>query len=202
MVKKIVSFTGHISGCHINPAVTVGLFFGGKIGLIKTVLYVVVQCVGAIVGAALLKAMAGTVEGHEKLGITLPNENLNEGQAFGVEFFIAMVLVLVVFAVAGDEDNAATVRGSAPLAIGLSITACHLAAIPLTGSGMNPARSLGPAAVVGDFTSHWVYWIGPLLGGMCAAFLYQLVLKAPPRETAAPASQYDEVRQKEAEDGV
>merc|ERR1712241_1230530 len=89
-------------------------------------------------------------------GITDP---VNAGQAFGIEFQITMVLVLVVFGAAADEDN--EVKGSAPLAIGLSITACHLFAVPITGASMNPARSFGPAAVGSKWNDHWVYWLGP-----------------------------------------
>ena len=91
---------------------------------------------------------------------------------------ISMVLVMVVFAAAVYDINAATVNGSAPLAIGLSITTCHLFAVPLTGSSMNPTRSLGTAVVLGQFDNHWVYWVGPLLGGALAAVFYQLVLRA------------------------
>ena len=101
-------------------------------------------------------------------------------QAFGIEFMITLVLVLVVFAAAADTNNTASVKGSAPLAIGLSITTCHLFAIPLTGSSMNPARSLGPSIVAGCWDNHWVYWAGPVMGGVTAALLYQLVFQAPP----------------------
>ena len=154
-----------------------------QVGLLKGLLYMVAQSAGAVVGAALLQALVPpTVRGRtgaagETLGNTGLAAQLSPAQGVGVEFFITMVLVLVVFAAAADENNASSVKGSAPLAIGLSITTCHLFAIPLTGSSMNPARSLGPALVTGLWRHHWVYWVGPLLGGVAGALLYQVALR-------------------------
>ena len=178
-VATLAQTLGHVSGCHINPAVTLGLVVGRKIGMLKGSLYVGAQCVGAIAGAAILSAVVpADVRGAAGLGMTSVASNVTLGQAVAVEMLITMVLVMVVFAAAADAINAATVKGSAPLAIGLSITTCHLFAVPLTGSSMNPARSLGPAVVLGQFDNHWVYWVGPLLGGVLAALFYQLVLRA------------------------
>lgn len=99
-----------------------------------------------------------SVNGRENLGTSVPNTALgiNGGQAMGIEFFITFLLVLVVYGSAADENNTPSVKGSAPLAIGLSITTAHLFAVPLTGSGMNPARSLGPAIIANKWTAHWV----------------------------------------------
>ena len=132
----------------------------------------VAQCVGATVGAGILSILVpGKILGTSAL------TNINAGQGFGIEFIITMVLVLVVFAAAADGNNAESVKGSAPLAIGLSITACHLFAIELTGSSMNPARTFGPSAINNMWANHWVYWLGPILGGVTAAIIYQLILK-------------------------
>lgn len=190
-VATMAQSIGHISGCHINPAVTAGLFIGRKIGLIKALLYVVFQCLGATAGSGLLMAVTDTaVRGVDGLGMTTVNPNISAGQAFGIEFLITFVLILVVFGAAADDDNVPNVKGSAPLAIGLSITTCHLFAIPFTGSSMNPARTFGPAVVLGAWEHHWVYWLGPILGGMTASLIYQLVLKAAPY---APVSKVDSV---------
>ena len=104
---------------------------------------------------------------------------ISVGQGFGIEFFITFVLVLVVFASAADDNNTPSVKGSAPLAIGLSITTCHLFAIPLTGSSMNPARSFGSNVVFGKMENLWLYFLGPILGGITAAIVYQLCFQAP-----------------------
>jgi len=177
-VATLAQTLGHVSGCHVNPAVTAGLITGAKIGVVKGLLYVVAQCIGAIVGAGILSVLIP--EANAELGVGCSGvSGISSGQAFGVEFIITMVLVLVVFAAAADGNNSASVKGSAPLAIGLSITTCHLFAIPLTGSSMNPARTLGPSVVFSSWSNHWVYWLGPVLGGVTAALIYQLLLKAP-----------------------
>lgn len=194
-VATIAQSIGHVSGCHINPAITAGLMVGAKIGLIKGLLYIVAQCIGAVIGAALLKAFipGGVVPGVTGLGSKsavhpVLVEGVTAGQGLGIELFITFVLVLVVYAAAADEDNSGSVKGSAPLAIGLSISTCHLFAIPLTGSSMNPARSFGPALVAGNWANHWVYWVGPILGGIFAALTYLLVFKAEKPYTAVATS--------------
>jgi aquaporin related protein len=176
-VATVAQAIGHISGCHINPAVTVGLLVVGKIKPIKGALYIIFQCIGAIAGAAILKALLPEAL-QTPLGMTTPHPNIGVAQAFGVEFIITFVLVLTVFGVC--DDLRTDVKGSAPLAIGLSITACHLAAIKFTGSSMNPARTFGPAVITGNFEEHWIYWMGPCAGGAAAALLYNNAFRVRP----------------------
>jgi len=179
IVASLAQILGHVSGCHINPAVTIGLITGAKVGIIKGILFMAIQMVGGITGAAILRGLVPeSVRGGGSLGAT-GLDGITPAQGFGVEMFITMVVVLTVFAAAADENNAINVKGSAPVAIGLAVTAGHLFAIPLTGSGMNPARALGPAVVTGMTANHWVFWVGPLVGGILAGLIYQLVLKAP-----------------------
>lgn len=179
-VATIAQTVGHISGCHINPAITVGLVAGAKVEVLKGLAYVVAQSLGGLLGAALLKCLVpDDTRGQSSLGSTQLGDGVSLVQGFGIEFFISFVLVMVVFGAAADENNAANVKGSAPLAIGLSITACHLFAIPLTGASMNPARTLGSNVVAGKFKDLWLYLLAPTLGGLVAGLLYQGVFAAP-----------------------
>jgi len=180
VLASLAQGLGHVSGAHLNPAVTLGLWLGRQVGLLRGLLYVGAQCGGAVAGSAILRLLLPhDVRGSGGLGLTQPNPLVGLGQAVAVEAIITGLLVIVVFAVAGDPTNSPSVKGSAPLAIGLTVAACHLFAVPLTGSSMNPARSLGPAAVLSNFSNHWVYWVGPLLGGAVAALFYQVVLRTP-----------------------
>jgi len=179
-VATIAQTVGHISGCHINPAITVGLVAGAKVEVLKGLAYVVAQSLGGLLGAALLKCLVpDDTRGQSSLGSTQLGVDVSLLQGFGIEFFISFVLVMVVFGAAADENNAANVKGSAPLAIGLSITACHLFAIPLTGASMNPARTLGSNVVAGKFKDLWLYLLAPTLGGLVAGLLYQGVFADP-----------------------
>jgi len=128
-VATMAQCIGHVSGCHINPAVTLGLFVGRKIGLIASVLYIIFQCIGALIGAALLLAISPDNRVGDPIpGITgFRSAGLNAGQAFLIEFVITFVLVLTVYAAAADDGN--EVKGSAPLAIGLAIAIAHLFAV-------------------------------------------------------------------------
>jgi len=212
-VATLAQTIGHVSGCHINPAVSLALIVGAKIGIVKGFLYIVFQCLGAICGAGILKGIVKTeIRGASGLGLTNLGPHVDVGEAIVVEMLITAVLAMVVFGAAADQFNSANVKGSAPLAIGLSITGCHLFAIPLTGSSMNPARSLGPAVILGNFENHWVYWVGPLLGGLIGALVYQLVFRVrpqPEKKTAKNQNQrfkhekspeYQPVKEKQNED--
>merc|ERR1712013_749058 len=172
-VMGIASFTGHISGGNLNPAVSMGLLVGGNLSLLKFVVYVVSQCIGAVIGSAILFGVT-----PEALRGSLGSNGLAEGVSpFGgmvMELLMTMVLVLVVYASAVDSANK-TAPMVAPLLIGLTVTVAHLVLMPYTGTSINPARSLGPALVSGAVDDHWVFWVGPLLGGALGGLLYKFV---------------------------
>ncbi|XP_056453283.1 aquaporin-4-like isoform X1 [Gadus chalcogrammus] len=161
---------GHISGGHINPAVTAAMLVTRKISLAKAVFYVLAQCLGAVVGAAVLSLVTpSAVSGG--LGVTMVNPKISVGHALVVELLITFQLVFTIFATCDPKRT--DLGGSASLSIGLAVVIGHLFAIPYTGASMNPARSLGPALVTLNFSDHWVYWIGPVLGAILAAGLYE-----------------------------
>lgn len=180
-VATIAQAVGHVSGCHINPAVTCAMLVARHISVLRALIYIVCQCLGALVGAAILKGVTPEkIQGS--LGMTTRNEQIDAAQALGIELLITFVLVLTVFGACDERRN--DVKGSAPLAIGLSITTCHLFAVPITGSSMNPARTFGPAVITGLWQDHWVYWAGPILGGLAAALIYSYIFRAPKDNTA------------------
>ncbi|CAE5959998.1 unnamed protein product [Arabidopsis arenosa] len=162
-----VSIAANHSGGHVNPAVTFGLVVGGKVTIITGVFYWIAQLLGSTVACFLLKFVTG--------GLAIPIHNVAAGvgsaQGVVMEIIITFALVYTVYATAIDSNNG-TLGTIAPLAIGLIVGANILAAGPFSGGSMNPARSFGPALAAGDFSGHWVYWVGPLLGGGLAGVIY------------------------------
>ncbi|KAF7668477.1 hypothetical protein LDENG_00008030 [Lucifuga dentata] len=169
-IATMVQCFGHISGAHINPAVTAAMVVTRKLSLAKSVFYVVAQCLGAVTGAGIIYFITpAAVRGN--LGVTLVNPTISVGHALLVELLITFELVFTVFATCDSKRT--DLGGSAGLAIGFAVAIGHLFAIPYTGASMNPARSLGPAMVTVNFENHWVYWVGPILGAIIAAGLYE-----------------------------
>lgn len=184
----MVSNLGHISGAHFNPAVTVGVWVAGRIGTLRGLVYVVAQLVGAAAGAGLLRwALPRTIWEQTALGLTQVNAaaGISDGKAVLIEAVLTSFLVFTVFAAAVDERGAfGKVAG---LTIGLVLTMDILVAGPLTGASMNPARTFGPALVVGEWSDFWVYVAGPFAGGIIAASLYWLAFLRAREPTQAPA---------------
>jgi len=169
-----VSATGHISGGHINPAVTAGFLVTGRITRTLGVFYMLSQLVGAIIASLLLKAIFPE-SAWQPVNLGTPALGVDTSYWDGVllELILTFFLVFTVFAVAVDERAPKNIYG---FAIGLVLTFDILAGGPISGAAMNPARALGPALVSGFWDNHLVYWLGPLLGGMAAALIYNYLL--------------------------
>lgn len=173
---------GHISGTHINPAVTLGVFAAGKIDAARAFSYIVFQILGGIVGAFALRWVLGGAQ--TGLGATVPAQSLTTGG--GVTISITPVIALIVEAIltfflvntilnAGVSGKATPVDG---LAVGFTLVFCILMGGPLTGASLNPARTIGPALAADNYRDLWVYLIGPPLGAIAAGLLYKLVYEA------------------------
>ncbi|XP_049887358.1 aquaporin AQPAe.a [Pectinophora gossypiella] len=182
-VFAAVSAIGHMSGGHLNPAVTAGMLATGRVKVARGILYIIAQCAGAAAGSGLLKALTPE-RAAGKLGVTGLGNDVTELQGFGIEFFLGFVLVFVVCGVC--DPHKPDSKATAPLAIGLTVTLGHLLAVDYTGSAMNPARSFGSALVAADWGSHWVYWAGPIAGGVAGALLYVHGFSAPAPEPNNP----------------
>lgn len=179
IVATLAQAIGHVSGCHVNPAVTLSLFATGDCKLIRTFLYIVVQCLGAVAGSGMLM-VATPSQFQGNLGATTLHTEVTLAQGFFYEAVLTFLLVFVIHGVCDPRRK--DIKGSAPLAIGLAITACHLSGIKYTGSSINPARSLGPAVLKNTWDDHWIYWAGPIVGGLCAGLLYKFVFKVRKNE--------------------
>ncbi|XP_030607170.1 aquaporin-1-like [Archocentrus centrarchus] len=167
---------GHISGAHLNPAITLGLVTSCHISLLQALFYMLAQMLGAVVGSAIVYGVRP--EYNDSLGVNKLN-GISPAQGFGMEFMLTLQLVLCMVAVCDKRRNAGRF---APLVTGFAVTLGHLAGISYTGCGINPARSFGPAIIQKSFVDHWVYWAGPLSAGVVAALLYNYVL-APSDES-------------------
>lgn len=172
---------GHISGCHLNPAVTVGLWAGGRFDARDIPLYVIAQLLGAIIAAFLLFYIASGNPAYDLATNGLAANGFGAGSPGGYDlvagFTIEIVLTAVfLWVIMGSTDGRAP-AGFAPLAIGLTLTLIHLIAIPVTNTSVNPARSTGPALVVGGLALQqlWLFWLAPLLGALVGGWLYRTV---------------------------
>ena len=169
---------GHISGCHLNPAVSVGLATAGRFKASELLPYVVAQVLGAIVAAAVLYFIASGKAGFELSGGLASNgygEHSPGGYSLAAGFVTEVVMTFMfLLIILGATDERAP-KGFAPIAIGLGLTLIHLISIPVTNTSVNPARSTGPALIVGGWALEqlWLFWVAPLFGAVLAGFAYR-----------------------------
>jgi aquaporin Z len=174
---------GHISGCHLNPAVTVGLWTAGRFPLRAIAPYVCAQVLGAILASTLLLTIASGAAHFDVVESGLAQNGYGAGSpgsyslqaAWLTESILTGVFLIVIL---GATDPRAPV-GFAPIAIGLALTLIHLISIPVTNTSVNPARSTGPALLLGGlaFQQLWLFWVAPLLGGVAGGLLYRFLLE-------------------------
>ncbi|KAL0298648.1 UNVERIFIED_CONTAM: putative aquaporin PIP2-5 [Sesamum radiatum] len=183
MIFILVYCTAGISGGHINPAVTFGLFLARKVSLVRAVMYMVAQCLGAICGVGLVKAFQRSHYKRYGGGANGLSDGYSVGVGLAAEIIGTFVLVYTVFSATDPKRSArdSHVPVLAPLPIGFAVFMVHLATIPITGTGINPARSLGAAVILNDdkaWHDHWIFWVGPFIGAAIAAFYHQFILRA------------------------
>jgi aquaporin Z len=169
---------GHISGCHLNPAVTFGLWAGGRHPTGEILPYVAAQVLGGVAGAFLLYLIASGQPGFDLANGLAANGygehspgGYSQGTAFVTEAVMTFMFLIIIL---GSTDRRAP-AGLAPIAIGLGLTLIHLISIPVTNTSVNPARSTGPALVVGDWAMSqlWLFWVAPILGALIAGYFYR-----------------------------
>jgi MIP family channel proteins len=187
----MVSNLGHISGGHFNPAITLGFVITRRIIPSLAVVYWVAQILGGIAAALVLRVIFS--KAMVKHAVPIPHDVTN-GKAVIIELILTFFLVWAVWATAVDPRGA--FKAIAGLGIGLTITIDVLMGGPFTGAAMNPARAFGPEIAAHAFKGWWVYWIGPILGAVLAAGLYEFLYLSPakPQVVGTPGSGVDEPR--------
>ena len=169
---------GHISGCHLNPAVSIGLVAGGRFKAADLPAYIIAQVIGAVAAAAVLYFIASGKAGFSLAGGLASNgyEAHSPGGYSLAAAFVAEVVLTAFFLliIMGSTDKRAP-AGFAPIAIGLTLTLIHLISIPVTNTSVNPARSTGPALIVGDWalSQLWLFWVAPIIGAVIGGVLYR-----------------------------
>jgi aquaporin Z len=175
---------GHISGCHLNPAVTLGLFVGRRFPARDLAPYIVAQVLGAIVGAGVLYLIASGKPGFDLSGGLAANGYAdhspgNYSLLAGLVSEVVLTFMFLLIILGATDDRAPS--GFAPIAIGLGLTLVHLIGIPVTNTSVNPARSTGPAVFVGGWAlaQLWLFWVAPIVGAALAGVFYRWVAKGP-----------------------
>jgi len=179
-VLVMVYAIGGISGCHINPAISISMLASGNMKARDTVIYVIAQCIGAVIAAAIIYAIAvGNPAynlavnglGQNGYGVASPG-GFSMASGFIAEVVLTFIFLLVIYGSTSDRAP----KGFAGVAIGLSLVMIHLVGIPIDGTSVNPARSLGPAVIVGGTALNqlWLFWIAPIIGGLLAAGVWRV----------------------------
>jgi aquaporin Z len=177
---------GHISGCHLNPAVTIGLWAGKRFPIGDITPYIIAQVIGATLAAALIWCIASGKPGYELAPNGLAVNGYGSlspgGYAFHAAFVCEIVMTFGFLIVILGATDTRSPSGFAPIAIGFALTLIHLISIPVTNTSVNPARSTGPALFVGGEALHqlWLFWLAPIVGALIAGVVYRMMAGEPP----------------------
>ena len=171
---------GHISGCHLNPAVSIGLWAGGRFPARDLLPYIVAQVLGGIIAGGVLYLIASGKAGFSLSGGFASNgygEHSPGGYALGAAFICEVVMTTMFLVVILGATDARAPAGLAPIAIGLCLTLIHLISIPVTNTSVNPARSTGVAVYVGGWATEqlWLFWLAPIIGALIGAAIYRVI---------------------------
>jgi len=174
---------GHISGAHINPAVTIPMIITKKISPADGAGYITLQLIGGIIAAFALVAVLPDLGQAVNFGTQAPGDLINGDpmSALWLEMIFTFFLVTTIFLVAVHKKAPAGIHG---ISIGGMVFLLHLVGVPLTGASMNPARTLGPAIASGFWEFHWVYWVGPIIGGIIAGLIMNYIFVKPAEKEA------------------
>lgn len=183
-----ITIFGHVSGGHFNPAVSLAAILDGRIDVLAGIAYMVAQVVGAILASLMILVIVN----KDAVAATVNVAGVGEPEAFALETVLTAILVAVVLTVTRKQPSLAA------LVIGLTLVAIHFAAIPISGSSVNPARSLGPAMVAGKYSGLWVYLAGPMLGGLIGWGMYRFF--TPPDDEEELEYEDEEELDEELED--
>jgi len=178
-VLVMVYAIGHISGCHINPAITIAMLVNGKIPPKEAIIYIIMQCIGAIIASLLLLTIMSGLPGYNLatngLGQNGYGTSSPDGYSLSSGFIAEVVLTFIFLIVVFGATSRKAPSGFAGIAIGFTLAIIHMVGIPITGTSVNPARSLGPALIVGGtaLSQLWVFIIAPVIGALIAAVVWK-----------------------------
>jgi aquaporin Z len=182
-VLTMVYAIGHISGCHLNPAVTLGLWLGGRFNAKEILPYIIAQVMGGIAGAAILYLIASGKPGFETGGFAANGYGEHSPDGYGLVAALAceIVMTFMFLIIILGATHAKAPKGFAGLAIGLGLTLIHLISIPVTNTSVNPARSTSQALFAGDWAMGqlWLFWVAPIAGALLAGMVYKYLSAAP-----------------------
>lgn len=191
----LLAFTTNISGGHINPAVTLGHLAARRIPVQTAVIYIVAQLAGAIIAGLVLRSIfPNNVWQPVALGAPVADGRIGLVARIFTEALFTCIFVVTVIACTSNDRPA---NNMTPLVVGCALGFCTLVAGPLTGAGLNPARAFGSSIGSGNWTNQWPYWLGPVIGGLCAPFLYKAIGGTVTGANIATASPWDNVTERE-----